>query len=349
VITGALRYHGAVPRPRIAFALAALIGATVVAGRGPGAATAQPAPGAAAPGDAARKVTIALLPFTAERRLAVFGQPVASEISRALREAGLDVSLVGDGAPVPARARLVVSGRIVKRGAGVVLEARIRDPERGVDVARPSGAAAAVADIDQAASALATALVPAIRGGLAAQDAAAARDRAALAPPPAPVPVATGVVQPARPVAVDRRPVALVTVQAPTLADRDGAPMPVATLAAPAVADLARRVGYRAVAVDAHAAVDPAVLASSRAALRITVELLSLSHETSRDIPLGRARARVTVTDASGAPVYRRTVRTDTLVGSRGDRLDTLVRLAAAQVTDVIAPRLRERLAARRP
>ena len=44
--------------------------------------------------------------------------------------------------------------------------------------------------------------------------------------------------------------------------------------------------------------------------------------------------------------IYRRTIRTDTLVGSRGDRPDTLVRSAVAQVVDVVAPRLREHLAA---
>jgi hypothetical protein len=37
------------------------------------------------------------------------------------------------------------------------------------------------------------------------------------------------------------------------------------------------------------------------------------------------------------------------VVGSRGDRIDTLVRLVAAQAVDVALPRVRERLAARRP
>ncbi len=292
-----------------------------------------------------RRATIALLPFAAEKRLALFGQPVASELTRALREAGLDVTLVSDGAPVPSRARLVVSGRIVKQGAGVVLESRIRDPERGRDVARPSSTAAAVEDIDQAAAALAAALLPAIRAGLAAQDLATARERAALAPaPPRSPPVARHPIRPRAAPPLDRRPLALVTVSATGLRDGAGAPVPVATLAAPAVAELAARVGHRAIAVAVDPTPAPALLAARGAALLINVELLGLAVETARDISLGRARARVTVTDAAGATIYRRIVRTDTLVGSRGDRMDTLVRLAAAQVTDVIAPRLRERL-----
>ncbi|MBZ0233405.1 MAG: hypothetical protein K8M05_13840, partial [Deltaproteobacteria bacterium] len=66
------------------------------------------------------------------------------------------------------------------------------------------------------------------------------------------------------------------------------------------------------------------------------------------DRDVARARARVTVIDPSGKLLYRRVIRTDTLVGSRGDRTDTLVRFAADQVTDVAAPRIRERLEARR-
>jgi hypothetical protein len=295
------------------------------------------------------RATIALIPFTAEKRLELYGTPVAAEVTRVLRDAGLDVQLVNDGAPVPARARLVVDGRLVKRGAGVVIESRIRDPERGVDVARPSGSAASLDDIDHAASAVAAELVTAIRAGLAAQDEQAARAAAALsrpAPPTGATPTPTPTAPPR-----DARPLAIVVVSAPGLARDKSAPTDVAPLFAPAAVELARRLGHRAAVEPAPAApappLDPQTMSRRNASLVVGFELLSFSSGTQRDIPVARARARVTVLDGTGKLLYRRIVRTDTLVGSRGDRVDTLLRFAAAQVTDVAAPRMRERLEAR--
>jgi hypothetical protein len=293
--------------------------------------------------------SIALIPFTAEKRLKLYGTPVAAEITRALREAGLDVVLVSEGEAVPPRARLVVDGRLVRKGAGVVIEARIRDPERGVDVARPSGTAPALGDIDRAAAAVAGELVTAIRAGLAEQDAAAAKSRAALAPaagPPVPEPSSGSGAGKPRP--VDRRPLAIVVVSARDIADGAGAPVDVTALVAPAAIELGARLGHR-VAVE-HAppggTFQPSAYGSRGASLLVTFELLDFLRGTQAGIPIARARARVTVLDAQGNRVYRRIVRTDTLVGSRGDRVDTLVGFAAAQVSDVVSPRIRERLGA---
>lgn len=289
--------------------------------------------------------SIALIPFTAEKRLKLYGTPVAAEITRALREAGLDVTLVSEGEAVPPRARLVVDGRLVRKGAGVVIEARIRDPERGVDVARPSGTAPALGDIDRAAAAVAGELVTSIRAGLAEQDAATAKARAALAPtagPPVPEPSSGS----GKPRPIDRRPLAIVVVRAREIADGDGAPVDVTALVAPAAIELGARLGHR-VAVEPAASggtFDPVVYGGRGASLLVTFELLDFLRGTQAGIPIARARARVTVLDAQGNRVYRRIVRTDTLVGSRGDRVDTLVRFAAAQVSDVVSPRIRERL-----
>lgn len=304
--------------------------------------------------EAQSKATIALIPFTAEKRLKLYGKPVAAEVTRALRDAGLDVTLVNEGDTVPARARLVVDGRLVKRGAGIVIESRIRDPERGVDVARPSGSAASLDDIDHAASAVAAELVTAIRAGLAAQDEQAARAAAALAgrdQPIGPKPPVDPTEAPRPPPPRDTRPLAVFVVAAPALARADAPPIDIAPLLAPAALELARRLGHRASVETAPPppapAIDPAAATRQGAALVVGFELLGFAAGTQRDIPIARARARVTVFDASGKLLYRRTVRTDTLVGSRGDRIDTLIRSAAAQVTDVAAPRIRERLEAR--
>lgn len=304
-------------------------------------------PAAAQPAPTARDgAAIALIPFTAEKRLRLYGTPVAAEITRALRAAGLDVTLVSDGQPVPPRARLVVDGRLVKRGAGVVIEARIRDPERGVDVARPSAAAPALGEIDRAAATVAAELVAAIRDGLAAQDVATARARAALVASPVDAP---GPRPPDAPgVAVDRRPLAVVVVAGPPIAGADGARVDIAPLVAPAALELTARLGHRLLIAGAPdgGTIDVAAVRRHGAALVVTFELLGFTPGRQGDIPVARARARVTVYDAGGDVRYRRVVRTDTLIGSRGDRVDTMLRFVAAQVADVVTPRIRERLGA---
>lgn len=280
-----------------------------------------------APAFADAPATVAVIPLQAERRLALYGQPVASELANALRGAGFDVALVAEVSDVPTRAWLVVDGRLVRTGSAVAIELRIRDPEHATDVARLAARAGKLSEIDGATRALAAELIAALE-----------RERAALAPPtpPPPDPIAPPDAPPPPPpppAPIDRRPIARIVVVGRTLHDRSGATLDVAALGTPAAAALAERLGYRIAAGPAEPA-----------ALTITVELLSLAAGFERDVPIGRARARVKVEDARGK-VFDRIVRTDTVVGSRGDRVDTLVRLVAAQVTDVVAPRIREKLA----
>ena len=77
--------------------------------------------------------------------------------------------------------------------------------------------------------------------------------------------------------------------------------------------------------------------------LLIQVEALSFELDD-LGVPVGRARARVRVV-TDGAVRFDRVVRTDSIVGRRGDAPDAVARRAAAQIVDVVLPRLRERLA----
>jgi hypothetical protein len=283
----------------------------------------------------AAPATIAVIPLQAERRLALYGAPVASELAGALTRAGFEVVLVSDVAVVPTRAWLVVDGRLITAGKAVAIELRIRDPERAIDVTRLAARAATVATIDAATRDLAADLTAAIT---------AARPRAPAAPtapseprvvddPRAPVELPPiDPIAPAPPPTPDPRPRAQVRVRGKALHDRAGAPLDVAALTRPALARLAARLGY--VVVD-----DPA------APLVITAELTRLVAGFEGEVPVGRGRARVIVS-RDGAVVFDRLVRTDTVVGSRGDRVDTIVRLVAAQAADVVLPRVRERLEA---
>ncbi|MBK7071611.1 MAG: hypothetical protein IPH44_04835 [Myxococcales bacterium] len=284
----------------------------------------------ARPAAADRPTTIAVIPLQADRRLALYGAPVASELAGALERAGFEVVLVSDVAVVPTRAWLVVDGRLVATGKAVTIELRIRDPERAVDVTRLAARAPTLASIDAATRDLAADLTAAI---------AAARAAAAPPPPHDPIdPVAPrDPIDPVAPIAPppappDPRPHAQLVVRGKALHDGAGAPLDVAALTRPALTRLAARLGY--VVVD-----DPA------APLVITAELTRLVAGFEGDVPVGRGRARVIVSRA-GAVVFDRLVRTDTVVGSRGDRVDTVVRLVAAQAADVVLPRVRERLEA---
>lgn len=290
---------------------------------------------------------VAVLPFAADGKMALYGQPVAAEVAKVGRAAGLEVVLLAAGADVPSDARLVVDGRLVKSGKAIVLEARVRDPERGLDVARRSATAVSLSVVDQAADEVATALVPAIKAGLLEQGEARARAQQALALAPASVrpPADGGVAPPDRPApTVDRRPLALIALTG-ALTGPEGQTQIIAPLVAPSLVRLADRIGHRAAPLGEGRLAKPALaVAQGDGALAIVIKVLSVDVH-GQAIPQGRARARVLVYDRTGL-VYARTIRTDTLVGSRGDRPDTLVRSAVAQVVDVVAPRLREHLAA---
>lgn len=271
----------------------------------------------------AEPTTVAFLPLDADRRLTLYSNAVATALAAEVRTAGFPVAVVSDVAAVPRGAWLVVDGRLVARGRGAAIELRVRDPEAGRDVIRLAEAAPTLADLDVATRTLAAALARTL-----------AAERAARTPPPttpdAPPPA------PPTPPPPDPRPLATVTVRARTLRDRAGPPIDAAALTRRALGRLVDRLGYR-LAGDGEGA-----------ALTITADILGLTADFQGTVPIGRGRLRVTVADARG-PLFDRVVRTDTVVGSRGDRIDTLVRLVAAQAVDVALPRVRERLAARRP
>gem|GEM_PF-3423769 len=278
--------------------------------------------------------TVAVIPLQSDRRLALYGQPVASELANALRGASFDVALVTEVSDVPARAWLVVDGRLVRMGTAVAIELRIRDPERAVDVARLAAKATSLAEIDQATRRLGVELVATLERERATRAAASAAADASAAAQPV-LALSTNLPDSfsrhATAVLVDPRPIARIAVSGRSVRDRSGADLDVSALGTPAATALAAGLGYRT-------ATGPGT-----ATLSITIELLTLAASFERDVPVARARARVKV-ERAGALVFDRVVRTDTVVGSRGDRLDTLVRLVAAQVTDVVAPRIRERL-----
>lgn len=142
------------------------------------------------------KSAIALLPLDADQPLEIYGQPVASELARALVAGGFDVVVVGPKMAVPERAQLIVDGKIAgppkgERTQTVTLTVRVRSAAEGLVLETLEAKADGLASIDRAAADLSTRMLPVIRTQLAAQT--AQRDPPKPAPPaivraPAPAP-----------------------------------------------------------------------------------------------------------------------------------------------------------------
>ena len=120
-------------------------------------------PGAAVADAAAHVTAVAMLPLDAPDRLAIYGQPVAATLATSLRDAGIEVDVVGPGAPVPTRARVVIDGTLRRDGETVRVQLRLRDPARGVEVGALGATAATLTAIDATVRDLQAQLVPLVR------------------------------------------------------------------------------------------------------------------------------------------------------------------------------------------
>src|SRR5438067_2182007 len=100
--------------------------------------------------------SVALLPFDTEKKLELYGQPVASEIAKALTGEHINVVVVVAKMAVPEGARFIIDGTIsAGKGDSVHLTARIRDRATGTTVAKLAADAPAVTNIDAAEATLA--------------------------------------------------------------------------------------------------------------------------------------------------------------------------------------------------
>jgi hypothetical protein len=112
---------------------------------------------------------VALLPLDADKSLEIYGQPVASEIARALVAGSVQVVVVGPRMAVPERARLIIDGTIAQgRASAVTISLRIRNTTDGTVVDNLSATAPGLAKIDSAAGELSSRILPIVKTRLAA-------------------------------------------------------------------------------------------------------------------------------------------------------------------------------------
>ena len=303
----------------VVVAIAVIAGGAARGDRGPAGAAkpekaAKPTPAAK---EAADKVdTVALLPLATGKGFELYGHPVASEVARALRAGGLEVVVVGAGASVPDRARLVIDGTIAAAPKhGVALQVRVRDPQKGVAIATLEASAPELTALDRAAADLAARLLPAVKAQLAAMSAPADEPAGKT-----PAPIAPAV---APSVALDQP----IAITFGTSVDPDFPDVAAAELA------------HRLVARTGRVARDGVPLTGQPldGDYGLAVEVRDFAIELD-GVYTARATARVRWIDRGGHVIVDRVVHTDTLVGSRRDDATGMVRHAAAQLADILAP-----------
>lgn len=276
---------------------------------------------------------VALLPLDAEKGLEIYGQPVASEVARALREGKIEIEVIGAKMAVPDTAKLIVDGTIAagKNKKDIVLSLRIRNPVDGVVLATVQSTAAGIANIDKAAADVSARLMPALR------------ERLTALRPTTPVEPDHGTVQQVtQPPAPEPRPMLAVV----SMRENESDPLR-AALTIQLEAQL-RKV-YRTPQL-----VDPAKMTrelatdtvkASKLDLGMLLEITSYTLEIEDNIPIARAHVRFRVTDAVGI-VFDRVVVTDSVVGEKNMSLAQLAERVAREVLDIARPHLKRKVTA---
>jgi len=274
--------------------------------------------------------TIALLPLDSEKKLEIYGQPVAAEIGRALKAQGYDVVVVGAKMDVPDQAQLIVDGTIKSEKTAVTLSLRIRDPHNGSTLETLPPSTGTLTTIDKLAAEVSGRLVPAVKTQLTAL--------AKAAQPTNP----TNPTNPERPITNVTPPraglpplVVAVSGQGPAL----GLLLDGLAAELPGWAALRQREPRTIDALKlARATAVQSVLAEN-ASVGIAFEVLGFSIENGA-VPMARARVRVRVVSA-GAIVFERVVRTDTIVGDKGIKEQVLAARVAREVLAITNAQLR--------
>lgn len=296
----------------------------------------SPAAGATAARPPARHL-VAVLPFTvSDGSLSLYSRAAATALARALGGApGIRARALSLDDPVPVDVALVVDGRLVggSRGA-VAVHLSVRDPETGATVATVATATAPRDELDALVDRAAARLRRPLRAALAARERRRAARRQPIRLPPTVVrlrgagpPVAAApplVVWPAAGAAV-------------------GGAVDIAPLATDAAAEIAARLGFRPVAAgrpvpEPGAPPSPAEVAArvaavgARGALWLRVQDVTFGWA---GVLIARGRVRVVAYGPDGRVRFDRVARTDTIVGSRGDRHAAVARMVLAQVADI--------------
>lgn len=283
-------------------------------------------PRRAVAGPAPADYGVALLPLEADKGLEIYGQPVASEMARALAAGNIRVVVLGPRTAVPDHTGLVIEGTIAQgRGGAITIALRIRRADGGVLPSKRSLAASApgLAKIDSAATELSAQLLPAVRELLATLSRESDLHGRVVEAPPVP--------------ALDR-PVLVAVADDRHAAD----PGPLRGALQAAVADWTR--AHHRVSRDTDPAqLTAAALTTTGADLAISFSILDFSVEQPDDRArpaMARARVRVQILGPRTV-VFDRVVATDTVLGDPGRGPSELAARVAREVLAILGPHVR--------
>jgi hypothetical protein len=253
--------------------------------------------------------TIAMLPLDGDKRLEIYGQPVAAEIARALKAAGVDVVVVGARMDVPDRAQLIVDGTIKStKNKQIELSIRLRDPRDGTVLDTLPAPATKLDNLDKAAADLSARVVPSVKSHLEALAKAATPAVVDTVKPPEP--------QPPKP-----------------------KPLHVPMLTTSTISASAPQLVMLRTALDRETAL---WAATQRYDAKLALEVLTYAPKAGK-VPTAHARVRVRIDDGNGIK-FDRIVRTDTIVGDRDAPPDQLAARTAREVLAIVQPHLRRTL-----
>jgi hypothetical protein len=277
---------------------------------------------------------VALLPLDAPGKLAIYGQPVAAEIARSLKEAGLDVVVVGQQMAVPRAAVLMVEGSLISARKRVKIELRLRALDSRTPLAKVTSPESSLEKLDQAASEAAAALLPQLRAQL--EERAGKAGKSSVPPPED-----KGVTPPlivAPPPAQLPRPVALVVISAGSISPALR-PLMIERLMQAGGSGLSPEVwDIRQVTLpELSEASMMGVAATLPSELSLAFDVRELKLEE-RGVFVGALRARLVVAKQNKV-VFDRTVTTDTVVGARKGTREAMLDLLAREVVTILRPR----------
>jgi hypothetical protein len=283
-----------------------------------------------------RADSVALLPLDAEKRLEIYSQPVATELARAMRDAGLDVVVVGAKMAVPERALLIVDGNIKAKGEVVTLTIRIRDSRDGTTLDTLPPATSTLTNIDKAAADVSARVVPAVKQQLEAL----ARQTAVVHHDTTPPPDHTDHMQKPPVRTAPELPIVAIGV---TSAETSTAVRVLQAAFASQLDGWTERHHHAMKSIDAsvlgHDNAAPSAVTTAGATLGISFHVLSFD-VTPGKVPLARARVRVRVVDANHV-AFSRVVVTDTIVGDKGISEQDFAARAVREVLAIASPHVR--------
>lgn len=278
---------------------------------------------------------VALLPLDADAKLELYGQPVASEVSRALVAGGLEVVVVGPKMAVPAKARIIVDGTIKARGSAIELVLRVRDSKTGAVIDSVNATAPSQTALDHAAEELSAKALPSVKSNLAKliagdEKPSAPKPVVALEPKPLPPPP-------------EKQRTMLVAID-PSLPG-DTAAAALRTALETSVQPWATKRHHEARSVEPRTAGKDLwkVVRAQHGELGIELDVRDVVIDDRDGVPVARAAVRVRISDPQNL-LFDRVIVTDSIPGEKAMDRAKLIDRVAREVWQILDPHLHRRI-----